>query len=173
MGWEVKFPIKETKYEMRHIFLKRLVFQFLFEKKSHPNSFSNHFLLKRCVFPPYFLNETKTYPNGFSKSSIVFPRDSSNSARRHCDTVWPCSAACLYLKLLSHGKHQFNINGLARITSWTHIDTVSFLFLKCIYWKYSNSTWFNTYESDTLQPHLYFSTPTPLEFKPSQVSSFC
>ena len=51
--------------------------------------------------------------------TINATRDSSNSPRRHCDTVWPCSAACLYLKLLSYGKDQFNINRQARKTNDT------------------------------------------------------
>lgn len=73
---------------------------------------------KKDLFFPIFWNVKKQVIQMVSPP-INATRDSSNSPRRHCDTVWPCSAACLYLKLLRYGKDHFNINRQARKTNDT------------------------------------------------------
>lgn len=93
--WRVisQIPNKQTKpIEMRHFLKKIWFFQFFWNEKQ----------VIQLVSP-----------------TINATRDSSNSPRRHCDTVWPCSAACLYLKQLRYGKDQFNINRQARTTNDT------------------------------------------------------
>lgn len=91
-GWEVKLRKKETNW--------------------------NETFFGKIWFFPIILEWRKQVIQMVSPT-INATRDSSNSPRRHCDTVWPCSAACLYLKLLSYGKDQFNINRQARKTNDT------------------------------------------------------